>query len=337
MHALPGGQNQDWHSDNISSYAAFWDYKDHQDRTIWLWEQIAARYKDNPWIAGYNPINEPCDPKHTRLPQFYNRLEESIRKVDQKHILFLDGNTFAMEWKGFDRVLPNCAYSIHDYSRMGFPLGDRFKGTPKQIDQLERQFTRKTEFQTKNGAVIWNGEFGPVYADPGTEPDATEINQERYNLLATQLNIYDKYKVHWTIWLYKDMGFQGMIYTSPDSLWNRTVHSFVEKKRNLQLDAWGKYPSKELEAILTPLVKWVDSVSPTAAATYPTPWSTIHHVQRAVLQTFVAQSMCLEFARLFEGMSLEELGECAESFHFDKCIQRYGLNKRLGHYSDLQK
>ncbi|KAH9209141.1 putative glucanase [Leptodontidium sp. 2 PMI_412] len=335
MHALPGGQSQDWHSDNVSNYAAFWDYKDHQDRTIWLWEQIAARYKDNPWVAGYNPINEPCDPKHIRLPDFYNRLENRIRKVDEKHILFLDGNTFAMEWKGFDRILPNCAYSIHDYSKMGFPLGDPFKGIPEQIEQLEKQFVRKMEFQIKNNAVVWNGEFGPVYADPEKEDAASEINEQRYNLLETQLKIYEKHKVHWTIWLYKDIGFQGMMHTSPDSLWNRTVGPFVEKKRNLQLDAWGKYASKELEAILAPLVQWVDSVSPTAKATYPTPWSTIHHIQRAVLQTFVAQSMSLEFARLFEGMSLEELEECARSFHFDRCVQRHGLNRRLSSQNKL--
>ena len=335
MHALPGGQSQDWHSDNISNYAAFWDYKDHQDRTVWLWNQIAARYKDNPWVAGYNPINEPCDPKHIRLPEFYNRLEKSIRKVDQKNILFLDGNTFAMEWKGFDRVLPNCVYSIHDYSRMGFPLGDPFKETLEQVDQLERQFTRKMEFQTKNNAVVWNGEFGPVYAVPTREPDAGEINEQRYNLLAKQLQIYEKYKVHWTIWLYKDIGFQGMIHTSPSSLWNMTVQPFVEKKRNLQLDAWGKYPSKELEEILTPLVNWIDNISPTAKATYPTPLSTVNHVQRAVLQTFVAQSLSLEFARLFEGMSFEELEECAMSFHFDRCVQRHSLNQRLSNQSKL--
>jgi hypothetical protein len=34
MHALPGGQNPDWHSDSGSNYAAFWDHKDYQDRAI---------------------------------------------------------------------------------------------------------------------------------------------------------------------------------------------------------------------------------------------------------------------------------------------------------------
>ena len=131
MHTTPGGQNPDWHSDNPTSYAAFWDFKDHQDRTVWLWEQIAARYKDNKLVAGYNPLNEPCDPEHVRLPAFYDRIEQAIRKVDPNHILWLDGNTFAMEWKGFSKTLPNCVYALHDYSvrQMTYYLGFLYANT----------------------------------------------------------------------------------------------------------------------------------------------------------------------------------------------------------------
>jgi len=93
MHTVPGGQNPDWHS-----------------------EQIATRYKENPWVAGYNPLNEPCDPQHWRLPKFYERIEAAIRKVDPNHILWLDGNTMGMEFKFFDKPLPNCVYSLHDYA-----------------------------------------------------------------------------------------------------------------------------------------------------------------------------------------------------------------------------
>jgi hypothetical protein len=64
-----------------------------QDRAIRLWEALAARYKGNTWIAGYNPLNEPADEEHIRLLAWYKRVEEAIRKVDPDHILFLDGNT----------------------------------------------------------------------------------------------------------------------------------------------------------------------------------------------------------------------------------------------------
>jgi len=146
LHALPGGQNPDWHSDNVTNYAAFWDHKDFQDRVVWLWREIAKRYRDDPWVAGYNPINEPCDPEHWRLPAFYNRIENEIRDIDPNHILWLDGNTFAMEWKFFDHILPNCVYALHDYAMMGFPKGDRYTGSEEQKSKLERQFVRKAEF-----------------------------------------------------------------------------------------------------------------------------------------------------------------------------------------------
>ena len=335
MHTVPGGQNPDWHSDNPTNHAAFWDYKDHQDRTVWLWEQLAAHYRGNAWVAGYNPINEPCDPEHHRLPAFYDRIERAVRAVDPDHILWLDGNTFAMEWKGFERILPNCVYALHDYSMMGFPTGQRFKGTAEQKKQLERQFRRKAEFMTSHGTAIWNGEFGPVYADPRLDGDAEEVNQERYNLLGQQLAIYDKFQIHWSIWLYKDIGVQGMVHTSPDSAWNRLLQPFLEKKRHLQLDAWGKYPSPEAEAALRPLVEWIDEVSPTAKNTYPTPWATERHILRTTFQTFLANSFSAEFAELFKGKSLEELEALARSFHFAECVQREGLNKAMSDHAKV--
>jgi hypothetical protein len=80
---------------------------------VWLWEKLAEHYKDNTWVAGYNPLNEPADrgtflsirrggevlnkfTEHTRLVGFYDRIEAAIRRVDPEHILFLDGNTYAM-------------------------------------------------------------------------------------------------------------------------------------------------------------------------------------------------------------------------------------------------
>ncbi|KAK7893833.1 hypothetical protein LTR67_006534 [Exophiala xenobiotica] len=335
MHTVPGGQSPGWHADNTTAYAAFWDYKDHQDRTVWLWEQLAHRYKGNPWVAGYNPINEPCDPKHVRLPAFYERLEKAIRAIDPDHILWLDGNTFAAEWKGFDTVLPNCVYSLHDYSMMGFPTGRPFKGTAEQKQRLEEQFLRKSEFQRTHKTAIWNGEFGPVYANPRWDVDAEEINQDRYNMLGEQLRIYDRFQIPWSIWLFKDVGLQGMVYTSPDSAWNKLIEPILEKKKRLQLDAWGKYPSKEVDGVMEPLIKWIDSVSPTAKDVYPSTWNTARHVERAVLQTFLAETFCQEFAELFRGKDEAALEELAKSFSFEKCVQRQGLNRIMSDYASV--
>ena len=334
MHTAPGGQNVDWHSDNPTNYAAFWDHKDHQDRTIWLWEQIASRYKDNFWIAGYNPINEPTDPEHVRLPAFYRRLEPAIRRIDPHHILWLDGNTFAMEWIGFDDVikdLPNCVYALHDYSTMGFPTGEIYTGTQEQKDRLERQFLRKAEFMHKHNVPIWNGEFGPVY-EPESTPNAMTVNQSRCQMLGQQLSVYDKYQIHWSIWLYKDIGVQGMVYTSPSSKWNRTIQPFLDMKKNYRLDAWGVHRSEEAEAALNPLIRWIDEICPQAKDAYPGPWQTERHLLRAVFQTFLAEQFSKHFAELFKDMDFEELNKLAHSFHFSECVQRKALNKILmGH------
>ncbi|RMY47932.1 hypothetical protein D0863_15517 [Hortaea werneckii] len=330
LHALPGGQNPDWHADNVTNYAAFWDHKDFQDRVCWLWRIIAARYKDNPWVAGYNPINEPADSEHWRLPAFYTRIEKEIRSIDPDHILWLDGNTFAMEWKHFDEhILPNSVYALHDYSMMGFPKGDTYTGSPEQKSKLERQFLRKAEFMFKHNVPCWNGEFGPVYANPALDEGSAEINSARYALLDEQLNVYDKYRIHWSIWLYKDIGVQGMLHLDPSSKWLRTISPFLEKKRLLQVDAWGRYPSPAIENLIAPLVDFIDAHAPKSKEQYPTPWATERQITRLVNQLWMARCLSDEFAELFRGMGEEELEECARSFHFESCLQRDGLNKAL--------
>ena len=212
---------------------------------------------------------------------------------------------------------------------MGFPTGDQYKGTQEQQTRLERQFIRKADFMTRNDTPIWNGEFGPVYADSRIESDAEQVNECRYNLLGKQCSIYEKYGIHWSIWLYKDIGVQGMVYTNPESKWNKTIQPILEKKKKYQIDAWGKHPSPEAEAAIKPMVEWIDKISPSAKDTYPTPWATERHVLRNVYQTFLAGSFSDEFASLFKSLDMDELDALAHSFHFDECLQRGGLNRIL--------
>ena len=89
---------------------------------------------------------------------------------------------------------------------MGFPWGEAYDGSAAQKAKLEQQFERKAQFMIDHKVPCWNGEFGPVYAQPhldGGEANAEEINKARYAVLGEQLRIYDKYQIHWTIWLYK--------------------------------------------------------------------------------------------------------------------------------------
>lgn len=47
-----------------------------------------------------------------------------------------------------------------------------------------------------------------MYANE-TEEGYEKTNAQRYNLLGQQLSIYKEDKISWSIWLYKDIGFQG--------------------------------------------------------------------------------------------------------------------------------
>ena len=217
---------------------------------------------------------------------------------------------------------------------MGFPTGDRYTGSADQNEKLENQYLRKAEFMRENNLAQWNGEFGPVY-EPESSADATEINKARCEMLGQQLTIYDKYQVPWSTWLYKDIGLQGMVYTNPNSKWNRTIQPFLDKKRKHRLDAWGVYPAKEAEDAIALFVKWIDEVCPTAKDQYPGVWDTHRQVMRAVVQTFMSESFSDEFAGLFKDMDFKELDELAHSFHFSECVQREYLNKVMTEHAPI--
>jgi len=99
-------------------------------------------------------MNEPADPDHVNLQSWYRRVEKAIRAVDPDHILFLDGNTYAMDFSAFKEVLPNCVYAIHDYATMGFPSGEPYVGSPEQKEHLRRAYERKVEFMKEKGVPV---------------------------------------------------------------------------------------------------------------------------------------------------------------------------------------
>jgi len=84
---------------------------------------------------------------------------------------------------------------------------------------------------------------------------------------------------------------------------------------------------------MLPLIGWIDSVSPTAKNVYPSTWNTARHIERAVLQTFLAETFCQEFAELFRDKDQAALEELARSFSFENCVQREGLNKIMSDYA----
>ncbi|KAL2828187.1 putative cellulase [Aspergillus cavernicola] len=342
LHAVPGGQNQDWHCDSGISRAAFWDFKDHQDRALGLWEVLASRYAGNPVVAGYNPLNEPADPTldaagrpGARLLAWYARAEKVIRSVDAEHILFLDGNTYAMDFTAFEDIppLPNTVYSIHDYSKFGFPGMEQYTGTEAQKQQLHASFERKVKFMRKAGVPIWNGEFGPVYQDP--ERDGVETaktaNAGRLALLEQQLSIYRAEDISWSIWLYKDIGCQGMTYVRPDSAYLRLIRPFLEKKQGLGLDFWTMVSQDGVKGIYEPFLTAIKGMVDERfhKGRYPRQWTIERQFERVIRETLLSEYVGWELAELFRGKSEEQLEELAASFALRNCCIRVELNEVL--------
>ncbi|KAG9123245.1 hypothetical protein FRC07_015196, partial [Ceratobasidium sp. 392] len=285
-------------------------------------------------VAGYNPLNEPTDEEHYRVLAWYERAQKAIHAVDPDHILFWDGNTWAADFSHFKDALPGSCYAIHDYSNFGFPDGEPYKGTPEQKAKLEKGFRRKIDFHQRVGSHIWNGEFGPVYASPADGPDWEKINEDRYRLLQDQLALYDIEKVSWSIWLYKDIGFQGMVYAGPDTAYIQRLKPFLEKKKRLAVDEWGA-DTKVVKHIFDPLQEWLVQEAPGIKKRYPPMWTVTHHVGRVLRNILLSEELYPEYANYFRDLTFEQLDELAASFKFENCKQREGLNKVLRDHAKL--
>ncbi|KAL2676426.1 hypothetical protein Neosp_010184 [[Neocosmospora] mangrovei] len=338
LHSAPGGQNQDWHSDNPTGYAAFWDHKHFQDRVVHLWEVIANRYKGNPWIAGYNLLNEPADEQWTRLLSFYDRIVPAVRAVDPDHILFLEGNTFSMDFSGFTDVFPNSVYAIHDYCGFGFPnrIG-RYQGLKEQDDYIRKMYDRKSAFMKEHGVPVWNGEFGPIYEREEYNPDYEVQNDERFNMLDKQMAIYTAESIAWSIWCYKDINVMGLAYVSPSSPWLKLLSPIIRKKRDLAVDSWAYDDAHLQEGLFGPLHKWFeDNVPAEHSKKYPWQWRMHMHVFRGIRGITMAEYMISEWAEYFRGKTFDELDELAASWKIENCVQRERLNELLSLYAPME-
>ncbi|MGM0376698.1 MAG: glycoside hydrolase family 5 protein, partial [Bacteroidota bacterium] len=121
LHGAPGGQGED---SNISDYdpskPSLWESDLNKDKTVALWKKLAERYSEEPWIGGYDLINETnwTFPEGNNKPmrELYGRITDAIREVDPNHIIFIEGNAFANDFS--DLTPPwddNMVYSFHKY------------------------------------------------------------------------------------------------------------------------------------------------------------------------------------------------------------------------------
>ncbi len=354
LHSAQGWQNVHWHSDNASRISLLWTDASYQNRYLALWREFARRYANRAVIAGYDILNEPCSnneigdypgniysnykPRWDRMNDLYRRVVTEIRKIDSRHIIFLEGDDYAKLFQGFEKPFDdNLAYSSHNYSAPGFGPG-QYPGAihsrsattngPEAWDlaRQERLFldAEGTAFTQQHHVPLWVGEFGSVYNGPSDEiPD-------RLRALDDQLSIFERNEAHWTTWNYKDVGVMGMLTLDPASAYIERIGDLLRKKRALGTDEWMSWlpptPVKDAAAQLAGQIQQVVGDAQISSR------FNARCVSQILLCFYTGTLMQPLYAELFKGLSESELDRILSSFSARQCLPNQGLIDILSKY-----
>lgn len=152
MHDAPGGQTGD-NIDDSYGYPWLFESPAAQQKFINIWQSIAARYKDEPVILGYELMNEPIahyfdnkDELNALLEPLYERCVAAIREVDTNHIILLGGSQWNSNFEPLS-VTPSdplVMYTCHRY------------GGPATADAIRSYI----DFRDKSNRPMYMGEIG---------------------------------------------------------------------------------------------------------------------------------------------------------------------------------
>ena len=189
LHGAYGSQNGQDHSgqiiDNVSD-VDFYSNEQMMSLTIKLWGALAAHFKGNTNVAGYDILNEPGEKAGVTTERhwnFYNRVYKAIREEGDEHIVIFEScwdaaNLPRVELYGWT----NCMYSFHHYA------GDKLSYT----DYCNSWNYKLSSVASKNfGVPLFMGEF---------------TNYKFYDNWRYTLNLLNKSDWHWTTWTYKVWG-----------------------------------------------------------------------------------------------------------------------------------
>lgn len=219
MHAAPGGQTGD-NIDDSFGYPFLFDSSESQELTVNLWRKIAARYRDEPAVIGYDLLNEPiahyfdAASLNPKLEPLYRKIVSGIREVDRNHIVFLGGAQWDANFKvfgpPFDRKL---AYTFHRY----------------WMTVNQEAIQEYLSFRDKYNVPIWMSESG-------------ENTDEWIDSFRRLLEAHD---IGWCFWPYKKLEASSCIVSinSPED-WAAIV-AFADGPRTTFEDVRKHRPPKE--------------------------------------------------------------------------------------------
>jgi aryl-phospho-beta-D-glucosidase BglC (GH1 family) len=121
MHSAPGGQTGD-NIDDGYGYPFLFESEENKKQCAVIWKTIAAHYKNEAIIIGYDLLNEPIAHYFDKttlnplLEPLYKQITKAIRAVDKNHILFLGGAQWDSDFTPFGPPFDSkLVYTFHKY------------------------------------------------------------------------------------------------------------------------------------------------------------------------------------------------------------------------------
>jgi len=341
LHAVQGWQNPDWHSDNASRHSLFWRHAHFQDRWIRLWRELAHHYKGESVIAGYNVMNEPVtgnprgfyDSNYATdwdmINRLYRSVVKSIRSVDSKHIVFLEGDLYSTRFEGFDEPFDdNLVYSCHHYTSQGFGPGAYPNEEQGWNRERQKRFFEKQQgiqFSRRHSVPLWVGEFGSVYNGPSEEvPD-------RLRALDDEISVFEETGVHWTTWTYKDVGVMGWVTLDPECEYLERIKEVLSAKRLLRCDHWQEWlPETKAGKKAAELADLLEEVI--ADRNIETKLNRKYFSQ-TVFSGYAAALLQPEYVKCFKNLFEIELDRVLSGFAFKNCRVNEGIGSIIRKYT----
>lgn len=228
LHAAPGAQNPDWHSDCVSE-PRFFIGRSNREKFVDIWRFLAGRYKDESAVAGYDLLNEPIVPSgdEPELKALYERATGAIRDAGSRQIVFLEGTDWGARISFLGKPKDsNTAYSIHAYAPPEFTFNwepglrypGRVEGRSWNLAAMAMLGRRYAGMIKQAGVPLYVGEFGVHWRDG----HYGELDWAR-----DMLYLFNKSGAHWTYWTYKTVANSVF----PDGIFRYTKNSpWVNRK-----------------------------------------------------------------------------------------------------------
>ena len=231
LHVTPGGNGTFSRGQNM-----FYDER-YATAFVETWRRIAARFRGNPAIYGYDLVNEPLQTGRASIDYWtvQRRAAEAIREIDPVTPIIVEANHWALP-DAFAYLSPlkmdNVIYQVHVYDPHDFThqgVGGRAIG-PKWPDPGKkwtrdglREILRPVrEFEARHHAKIYVGEFSAAAGAEGAE-----------NYLRDCMALFGEYGWDWTYHAFREWDWWSVEHEGPDPKHMAPATADTPRKRAL--------------------------------------------------------------------------------------------------------